>query len=153
MYLTAIIDWYTRLIVGRNLSDTLDTFYVMEVVKEAIKNYGVPGVINSDQGSQFTSTDYKTFLREQGIVQSMDRKSRWADNFVIERWFRSLKVEELYPNENTTPKVLRKAINDNIWQYNNERPHEALTYRKSADAFNGSFGGHTSRTTQLGMAI
>jgi len=152
MYLTAIIDWCSRLIVGWNLSDTLDTFYVIEAVKEAIKNYGIPGIINSDQGSQFTSTDYKTFLREEGIVQSMDGKSRWADNIMIERWFRSLKVEELYPNEYTMPKVLRKAISDYIRQYNNERPHEALAYKKPADIFNGCFGANTTGTVDLGMA-
>ena len=151
MYLTAIIDWCSRLIVGWNLSDTLDTFYVIEAVKEAIRNYGVPGTINSDQGSQFTSTDYKIFLRKQGIVQSMDGKSRWADNIMIERWFRSLKVEELYPNEYTTPKALRKAISDYIRQYNNERPHEAIGYRKPADMFSNCFGVVTTETIELGI--
>jgi putative transposase len=82
----------------------------------------------------------------------MDGKSRWADNIMIERWFRSLKVEELYPNEYTTPKVLRKAISDYIRQYNNERPHEALAYKKPADVFNGCFVACTTESIDLDMA-
>ena len=151
MYLTAIIDWCSRLIVGWNLSDTLDTFYVIGAVKEAIRNYGIPGTINSDQGSQFTSADYKAFLRDEGIIQSMDGKSRWADNIMIERWFRSLKVEELYPNEYSTLKALHKAINDYIRQYNNERPHEAIGYKKPTEVFDGCFRAVTTETIELDM--
>lgn len=148
MYLTAIIDWYSRMIVGWNLSDTLDTFYVIEAVKEAIGKYGVPGTINSDQGSQFTSGEYKAYLRSQGIIQSMDGKSRWADNIMIERWFRSLKVEEIYPNEYATPRDLRRAIGDYIKQYNNERPHEALGYRKPSEVYDSCFGSATNRSKE-----
>lgn len=152
MYLTAIIDWHSRLIVGWNLSDTLDTFYVIEAVRDAIKKHGIPGTINSDQGSQFTSSEYKAFLRSQGIIQSMDGKSRWADNIMIERWFRSLKVEEIYPNEYTTPKDLRRAISDYIRQYNNERPHEALGYLKPLDVYNSCFGADPKGSTELKIA-
>ena len=152
MYLTAIIDWHSRLIVGWNLSDTLDTFYVIEAVREAIKKHGIPGTINSDQGSQFTSSEYKAFLRSQGIIQSMDGKSRWADNIMIERWFRSLKVEEIYPNEYASPKDLRRAISDYIRQYNNERPHEALGYRKPLDVYNSCFGADPNGATDLKIA-
>ncbi len=90
MYLTAIIDWYSRFIVGWALSDTLDTAPVLEAVKTAISTYGVPCIINSDQGSQFTSNDYIDFLATNSIRQSMDGKARWVDNVLIERWFRSL---------------------------------------------------------------
>ena len=120
--------------------------------RSAIRNYGLPGTINSDQGSQFTSADYKAFLHGQGIIQSMDGKSRWADNIMIERWFRSLKVEELYPNEYSTPKALRKAINDYIRQYNNERPHEAIGYKKPAEIFGGCFRASvTTKAIELDM--
>ena len=153
MYLTAIIDWHSRVIVGWNLSDTLDTFYVIEAIKEAIRDYGIPGTINSDQGSQFTSCDYKAFLRGQGIIQSMDGKSRWADNIMIERWFRSLKVEKLYPNEFATPRALRQAIAEYIREYNNERPHEALQYRKPSDVFNSCFQLADSMAVDLKQAV
>ncbi len=128
MYLTAIIDWHSRYIVGWNLSDTLDTCYVTQAVKDAVAACGIPAILNSDQVSQFTSQEYKTLLKELHITQSMDGKSRWADNIMIERWFRSLKTEEIYLNEYDSPRALRKAISAYIRQYNALRPHEALDY-------------------------
>jgi putative transposase len=125
MYLTAIIDWYSRYIVGWELSDTLDTAPVMRAVAEAISRNGVPGIINSDQGSQFTSNEYTGYLKGMNIRQSMDGKARWVDNVIIERWFRSLKWEEIYINEYHSPKDLRHGIADYIEKYNNLRPHEA----------------------------
>ncbi len=107
MYLTAIIDWHSRLIADWKLSDTLDTCYVLETVRETVLRYGLPGIINSDQGSQFTSNEYKALLKKLHIAQSMDSKSRWADNIMLERWFRNLKVENIYPNEYATPCELR----------------------------------------------
>ena len=135
MYLTAIIDWYTRFIVGYELSDTLETAPVIKSLGVAIERYGKPEIINSDQGSQFTSDDYKAFLKENGIKQSMDGKSRWVDNVIIERWFRSLKCEFIYINEFKTPHELRKGIGEYIRFYNNERPHEALEYKYPSDLF------------------
>jgi putative transposase len=83
MYLTAIIDWYSRYIVGWELSDTLDTAPVLAAVKGAISRYGKPGIINSDQGSQFTSDSYTMYLKAANIRQSMDGKARWVDNVII----------------------------------------------------------------------
>ena len=103
MYLTAIIDWYSRKIVGWNLSDTLGTAYVLEAVKDAVATYGTPETLNPDQGCQFTSKEYKEMIRNYGIKQSMDGRSRWTDNIIIERWFRSLKTEKIYPNEFASP--------------------------------------------------
>lgn len=125
MYLTAIIDWYSRFIVGWALSDTLDTAPVLEAVKTAISTYGVPAIINSDQGSQFTSSDYIECLATQGIRQSMDGKARWVDNVLIERWFRSLKCECIYINEFESPRMLRRGIAAYIHEYNCQRPHSA----------------------------
>lgn len=123
MYLTAIIDWYSRFIVGWELSDTLDSAPVLEAVKKAIEKYGIPGIINSDQGSQFTSDDYTLFLTEEKIRQSMDGKARWVDNVIIERWFRSLKCEDIYITEYKSPRELRRGIVEYVKLYNNERPH------------------------------
>ena len=91
------------MIVGWNLSDTLDTGYVIQAVKDAVAAHGTPAILNSDQGCQFTSNAYKTLLKGLHIRQSMDGKSRWADNVMIERWFRSLKTEEIYLNEYPNP--------------------------------------------------
>lgn len=139
MYLTAIIDWYSRFIVGFELSDTLDTAPVLAALKTAINIYGTPAIINSDQGSQFTSDDYTVFLKEQNIRQSMDGKARWVDNVIIERWFRSLKCEELYINEYNSPCELLKGITDYVYEYNNERPHQSFDYMYPVQVFKKSF--------------
>lgn len=139
MYLTAIIDWYSRKIVGHYLSDTLDTESVIHTVKEAVAAHGIPAILNSDQGCQFTSAEYKALLKNLQIRQSMDGKSRWADNIMIERWFRSLKTEQIYPNEYHSPKELRKLIGDYVHAYNTERPHEALEYATPDTVYYGMF--------------
>lgn len=125
LYLTAIIDWYSRCIVGWELDDTLDTRACIEACKKAFK-VAKPIILNSDQGCQFTSTEYKTFLKENNITQSMDGKSRWADNIMIERWFRSFKYEEAYLTEWKNIKEARIAIRDYIHKYNFERCHSAI---------------------------
>ena len=139
MYLTAVIDWFSRKIVGWNLSDTLDTVSALAAVKDAVATYGVPAILNSDQGSQFTSEEYKAYLKGQHIRQSMDGKSRWADNIMIERWFRTLKTEKIYLNEYHSPKELRKDISDFIREYNDVRPHEALAYTTPSAEFAACF--------------
>lgn len=142
MYLTAVIDWYSRRIMGWQLSDTLGTAAVIEAVKEATAKYGVPGIINSDQGSQFTSDEYKALLKSLGIRQSMDGKSRWADNIMIERWFRSLKTEMIYINEFNSPKELRIAIRNYVDEYNSVRPHESLEYETPDSVYEKAFYKH-----------
>ena len=135
MYLTAVIDWNTRFIVGYELSDTLDTVPVLDAMKRAIEQYGKPEIINSDQGSQFTSDEYISLLKKEDIRQSMDGKARWVDNVIIERWFRSLKCELIYINEFNSPKELRRAIGEYIQRYNTARPHESLDYHYPAELY------------------
>lgn len=139
MYLTAIIDWYSRMIVGWKLSETLDTACAIQAVKDAVAAHGIPGILNSDQGCQFTSNAYKALLKELHIRQSMDGKSRWADNVMIERWFRSLKTEEIYLNEYPSPRTLRKAIGAYIQQYNTVRLHQSLDYETPEAVYRSCF--------------
>ena len=139
MYLIAIIDWYSRYIVGWELSDTLDTAPVLEAVKAAISKHGTPGIINSDQGCQFTSEAYTGFLKQQGIRQSMDGKARWVDNVLIERWFRSLKTENIYINEYNSPRELRAGIRSYITDYNEMRPHQTHEYATPESVFLSRF--------------
>ena len=139
MYLTAIIDWHSRFVVGYALSDTLDTAPVLEALGAAIERYGVPAIINSDQGSQFTSDGYIEFLKSRGIRQSMDGKARWVDNVIIERWFRSLKCENIYINEYGSPRELRKGISSYITEYNEQRPHQSLDNRYPCEVFASAF--------------
>jgi len=128
MYLTAIIDWYSRFIVGWELSDTLETAPVIQAVNEALEMRGIPSIINSDQGSQFTSDEYIELLSSQKIRQSMDGKARWVDNVIIERWFRSLKTEYVYINDYASPRELRLGIDDYVRKYNEQRPHQSLKF-------------------------
>ena len=139
MYLTAIIDWYSRFIVGWELSDSLDTAPVLDALKKAIAKHGTPAIINSDQGSQFTSGEYTSYLREQKIRQSMDGKARWIDNVIIERWFRSLKCDYIYINEHQTPRALRQGLKTYVEEYNVERPHQSLGYSYPMKVFKSSF--------------
>jgi len=139
MYLTAIIDWYSRFIVGWALSDSLDTAPVLEAVNQAIATYGTPAIINSDQGSQFTSNDYVQLLKSQNIRQSMDGKARWVDNVIIERWFRSLKCDNIYLNEYNTPRELRAGIKAYINEYNDQRPHSEHGGDYPVEAFHSKF--------------
>ena len=125
LYLTAIIDWYSRCIVGWELDDTLDTRACIEACKKALRT-AKPLIINSDQGCQFTSIEYKNFLKENGIRKSMDGKIRWADNIMIERWFRSFKYEEAYLTEWSNIKEARTAIKEYIYKYNFERCHSSI---------------------------
>jgi len=137
MYLTAIIDWYSRYIVGWVLADTLDTTPVLDAVKRAIETYGKPEIINSDQGCQFTSSEYVSHLESSSIRQSMDGKARWVDNVIIERWFRSLKCDNIYLNDYHSPRELRAGIEGYVLEYNTERPHQSLDYQVPVTVFNG----------------
>ena len=134
LYLTAIIDWYSRCIVGWEVDDTLDTRMVINALKKAFKT-AKPQILNSDQGCQFTSQQYIDFAKENGIRQSMDGKSRWADNIMIERWFRSFKYEEAYLTQYNNIKEARAAIGRYIHTYNFERCHSALDYKTPAECY------------------
>lgn len=129
MFLTAIIDWFSRFIVGWTLSETLETTPVICAFQKACEKYGVPAIVNTDQGSQFTSDDFSGFLRSMKIRQSMDGKARWVDNVIIERWFRSLKVERIYIMDYQNPRELRAGISEYIDRYNRIRPHQSLGFQ------------------------
>ena len=131
LYLTAVIDWYSRCIVGWEVDDTLDTRMVLNALNKAFK-IAKPQILNSDQGCQFTSQQYIDFVKENGIRQSMDGKSRWADNIMIERWFRSFKYEEAYLTQYNNIKEARAAIKRYVHTYNFERYHSALDYHTPA---------------------
>lgn len=134
IYLTAIIDWYSRCIVGWDLDDTLDTRMVIEALKKAY-NVAKPIILNSDQGCQFTSHEYTEFVKNSNVKISMDGKSRWADNIMIERWFRTLKVEEVYLNRYKNIREARTHIKEFIHNYNFERLHSSLDYQTPASMY------------------
>lgn len=137
MYLVAIIDWYSRHIVGYRLSNTLEKGFVIDAIKNAIKMHGKPEIMNSDQGSQFSSHEYISLLKENNIKISMDGKGRALDNQRIERFFRSYKWEKLYMAECETGRDLRQLTNEYINYYNCERPHQSLDYKTPAECYYG----------------
>ena len=107
---------------------------VINALKKAFKT-AKPQILNSDQGCQFTSQQYIDFVKGNGIRQSMDGKSRWADNIMIERWFRSFKYEEAYLTQYNNIKEARAAIGRYIHTYNFERCHSALDYKTLAECY------------------
>jgi putative transposase len=133
MYLVAIIDWYSRYIVGFALSNTLERTFIIEAIKQAINRHGSPEIINSDQGSQFTSEEYINLLKDNDVKISMDGKGRALDNQRIERFFRSYKWEKLYLEEYETGHQLREITQEYIAYYNNKRPYQSMGYKTPAD--------------------
>ncbi len=128
VYLTAIIDWYSRCIVGWELDDTLGTGAVLRALSKAFA-IATPRILNSDQGSQFTSREYLDYVNGHWDVRiSMDGVGRWADNIPIERWFRTLKYEEIYLKQYENIKEARQEIANFVYSYNFERLHSALGY-------------------------
>lgn len=134
MYMFAVIDWYSRCIVAWELSNTLDSAFIVRCLMKAFSK-AKPEIINSDQGCQFTSHKYIDLLKSNGIKISMDGKGRATDNIIIERFFRSLKYEKLYQVEYSTPLDVADVINTFVNEYNHERPHQSLGYKYPADIY------------------
>lgn len=128
MYKFAVIDVYSRKIMGWGVSNTMTTEWCKDVVREAIEQHGNPEILNSDQGSQFTSPVFINFLKDNDIKISMDGKGRALDNIYIERYWRSLKYEYIYLNPANGGVELYKGIKKYVEFYNSERRHESLDY-------------------------
>ncbi len=128
IYLVALIDVFSRFIVGWNLSFDLDTDNCLGAFHIAIRHYK-PVIINSDQGSQFTSNVWTSALLAQGIKISMDGVGRCIDNVYIERFWRTIKYEAIYLNEYSNYNELYCGIRDYIVFYNTKRPHQSLDYQ------------------------
>jgi len=129
VYMVAIIDWYSRYILSWKLSNTLDADFCLEALKEAINNYGTPEIFNTDQGCQFTSNCFIQELVNNNINISMDGKGRALDNIFVERFWRSLKYENIYINHYGNIPEAKKGIEKYINFYNFERFHQSLDYK------------------------
>ena len=151
MYLVAIIDWYSRKVVGWELADTLEVYHVLKAVKNAVEEHGIPEILNNDQGSQFTGLEYRELLKRYHITQSMDGRKRWVDNIMIERWFRTLRQEEIYINEYHSPAELRRSIGKYIQKYKEIRPHQALDNMTPDEVYYASFRRVPSSSADLDM--
>lgn len=126
MYLVAIIDLYSRYVVNWSVSNTMDAEWCRQTLQEAIEMYGKPGIINTDQGSQFTSEVFSEYVIGQGIRLSMDGKGRAIDNAFIERLWRSVKYEKLYLNPPKDGIGLYLLLAEYFNYYNTERRHTGI---------------------------
>ena len=126
LYLAAVIDWHSRKILSFKLSNTMHTDFCVEAVHEAIQKYGVPEIMNTDQGSQFTSLEFTDLLKSNNIQISMDGKGCWRDNVIIERFWRTVKYEEVYLKAYQTTSEARTQLTQYIRFYNEMRGHQAL---------------------------
>jgi putative transposase len=136
MYLTAIIDWYSRYVLSWALSDTLEIDFVLDACREALK-LGRPEIMNSDQGSHYTSIKYTQIFTECGVSISMDHRGRCFDNIFVERLWRTVKYELIYINEINSPKELRKMLKEYFKRYNYNRSHQSLGYMTPAEVHYG----------------
>lgn len=134
MYLVALIDVYSRYVVGWSLSNTLDTQSCIEALKRSLKG-GKPDIVNTDQGCQFTSAMWVEQLQKEGVKISMTGKGRCHDNIFIERFWRSFKQEAFYLNDYRSVAELKKAIEKYVEFYNNERWHQSLNYQVPATLY------------------
>jgi len=135
-YLCAVMDWYSRKVLGWAVSNTMGTGLCLEALDKALTNTGkVPEIFNTDQGSQFTSAEWTGRLGELGIQISMDGKGRWMDNVFIERLWRSVKYEEIYLFEHATVIALYAGLERWFERYNTWRPHQALENQTPASVY------------------
>ena len=129
LYLVAIMDWHSRAVLAWQLSNTLGADFCVEALEQALARYGKPEIFNTDQGGQFTSTEFTGVLERGGITISMDGKGRCMDNVFIERLWRSLKYEEVYLHAYASVTEAKAGISAWLRFYNEERQHQSLGYR------------------------
>lgn len=149
VYLSVVIDWFSRYVVAWRLHDTLEAEECVACMDSAVRRFGVPAIANSDQGSTYTSEAYAGYLASKGIAQSMDGKGRWADNVFVERWFRTFKHEYLYLAEYSDMRELRALVARSVQAYNERRPHASLGYDTPASWY---FSGLNSPAVATPMA-
>jgi putative transposase len=135
MYLIAVMDWSTRKVLSWRLSNTLDTRFCVEALKEALFKYGAPEIFNTDQGCQFTSEAFTSVLKTWNVKISMDGKGRFRDNIFIERLWRTLKYEKIYLNTYDSGAELFKDLTNWFTHYNEERPHTSLDKQTPNEAY------------------
>jgi putative transposase len=126
VYLAAVVDWFSRKVLSWKLSIIMDVVFCIEAVEEAMARYGRPEILNTDQGSQFTSTAFTGLLITNGIQISMDGKGAWRDNVFVERVWKSVKYEEVYLKAYANVPEARASIGKYRDFYNGRRPHQSL---------------------------
>jgi putative transposase len=129
LYLAVVLDWATRRVLAWRLSNTMTTDVCLDVLEAAIRDHGCPGILNTDQGSQFTSTAFVALVQHHGIRLSMDGKGAWRDNLFVERLWKSVKYEEVYLHAYDSVPDAQRHLAAYFTFYNSGRPHAALDAR------------------------
>ena len=137
IYLAAVVDVFSRRVLSHRISITLETGFCVEALEEALELHGKPEIFNTDQGSQFTSSDFIEVLDGREISISMDGKGAWRDNVFVERLWRSVKYEEVYLKAYQSVPEARASIGRYLQFYNTLRPHSALDRRTPDEAYFG----------------
>ena len=135
VYLTATMDWFSRRILSWRLSNTMEADFCIEALEEALNRYDKPQIFNTDQGSQFTGTEFTGVLIRNEILISMDGKGAWRDNVFVERFWRSVKYEEVYLKAYDDVPEARRSIGTYLDFYNRRRPHSSLDRRTPDQAY------------------
>lgn len=128
VYLVAILDLYSRKVLSWRVSNSMDSRFCEEALKDAIMQFGVPAIFNTDQGSQFTSNSFTQILQDHGIRISMDGRGRWRDNVHIERLWRTVKYEDIYLQGYENLRALKRGLASYFDFYNRYRFHQNLDY-------------------------
>ena len=152
VYLMAIIDWYSRKVLGWRISNTLDAGFCVECLEETIKLYGKPEIFNTDQGAQFTCAAWIDVLKREGIQISMDGRGRALDNIFVERLWRNVKYEDVYLKGYSNIAELMLGLSDYFAFYNTERPHQSLGYKTPDGVYTSAAGGGASIPDRFGDA-
>jgi putative transposase len=135
VYLAAGVDWFSRRVLAWRVSITLEAAFCIEALEEALARYGRPEIVNTDQGSQFTSTAFTEVLHKHKIAISMDGRGAWRDNVFVERLWRSVKYEEVYLKAYDSVAEARASIGRYLAFYNSRRPHSSLDRRTPDQAY------------------
>jgi putative transposase len=134
MFLTAVIDWFSRYVLSWRLSNTLDGRFCLEALDEAL-TISRPEIFNTDQGSQFTAREYTGRLEEPGIAVSRDGRGRALDNVFVERLWRSVKYDDIYVKDYERVPDPESGLEAYFWFYDEERPHQSLGYRTPGEVY------------------
>jgi len=141
VYLVAVIDWYSRKVLAWRLSNTLDSGFCVDCLKQALQTYGAPEIFNTDQGCQFTSEAFTGVLKTHGIAISMDGRGRALDNIFVERLWRSVKHEDVYLKGYATVPELLLGLTEYFVFYNTQRTHQSLDYNTPDEVYRTASGG------------
>ena len=136
-YLVAIMDWYSRSVLSWRLSNTMDASFCSEALDEALSKYGAPEIFNSDQGAQFTSTEFINRLKNKHISISMDGRGRALDNIFVERLWRTVKYQNVYIKGYETMYQAQEGLSEYFEYYNHERLHQSLGYKRPWNIYIG----------------